>query len=113
MKKILIFTAALLSLPVAANAHPRLKAAGPPPGSVVAASPKALRIQFNEPVELLFSGVEVTNAKGEKQPTGTPVTSGADKTQMIVPLTISLSPGRYTVAWHAVGEGSYTFSIKK
>ena len=119
MKKVFIFAAALLSLPLAANAHPRLKAAGPAPGSAVVASPAALRIQFNEPIELLFSGIEVTNAKGEKQATGTPVIAGADKTQMIVPLTTKLSPGLYTVAWHAVGDdthrvkGSYTFSVKQ
>jgi methionine-rich copper-binding protein CopC len=101
-----------------ANAHAVLKAAGPAPGSVVNASPKALRIQFNEAIELGFSGVEVTNEKGEKQATGTATTAPNDKAQLIVPVTGELKPGKYKVAWHAVGddthrtEGSYNFEVK-
>ena len=53
-----------------AHAHAVLKAAGPAPGSVVNASPKALRIQFNEAIELGFSGVDVTNEKGEERRLG-------------------------------------------
>jgi methionine-rich copper-binding protein CopC len=102
----------------AANAHPQLKAAGPAPGSVVNASPKALRIQFNEAIEIAFSGIEVTNEKGEKQATGTATNAANDKAQLIVPLTSELKPGKYTVAWHAVGDdthhvdGKYNFEVK-
>jgi methionine-rich copper-binding protein CopC len=102
----------------AVDAHPQLKAAGPAPGSVVNASPKALRIQFNEAIEIGFSGIEVTNEKGEKQPTGTATTAANDKAQLIVPITGELKPGKYTVAWHAVGddthhvEGKYNFEVK-
>jgi methionine-rich copper-binding protein CopC len=101
-----------------ADAHAQLKAAGPAPGSVVNASPKALRIQFNEAIEIGFSGVDVTNEKGEKQPTGAASASPTDKTQLIVPLTGTLAPGKYTVVWHAVGddthrtEGRYNFEVK-
>ena len=101
-----------------ADAHAVLKAAGPAPGSVVNASPKALRIQFNEAIELGFSGVDITNEKGEKQPTGAASTNPTDKAQLIVPLTGTLAPGKYTVVWHAVGddthrtEGRYNFEVK-
>jgi hypothetical protein len=101
-----------------ADAHAVLKAAGPAPGSVVTTAPKALRIQFNEAIELGFSGVDVTNEKGEKQPTGTASVNPTDKAQLIVPLTGTLAPGKYTVAWHAVGddthrtEGRYNFEVK-
>lgn len=102
----------------AADAHPQVKAAGPAPGSVVNASPKALRIQFNEAIEIGFSGVEITNEKGEKQATGTATNAANDKAQLIVPITGELKPGKYTVAWHAVGddthhvEGKYNFEVK-
>jgi methionine-rich copper-binding protein CopC len=102
----------------AADAHPQVKAAGPAPGSVVNASPKALRIQFNEAIEIGFSGVEITNEKGEKQATGAATTAANDKAQLIVPITAELKPGKYTVAWHAVGddthhvEGKYNFEVK-
>jgi methionine-rich copper-binding protein CopC len=114
---ILTVIAAFSSISLA-NAHAQLKAAGPAPGSVVNASPKALRIQFNEAIELGFSGVEVTNEKGEKQPTGTATTAPNDKAQLIVPVTGELKPGKYTVLWHAVGddthrtEGRYNFEVK-
>jgi len=102
----------------AADAHPQVKAAGPAPGSVVNASPKALRIQFNEAIEIGFSGVEVTNEKGEKQATGKATNAPNDKAQLIVPINGELKPGKYTVAWHAVGddthhvEGKYNFEVK-
>ena len=108
-------TIAMVSL---AHAHAVLKAAGPAPGSVVTTPPKVLRIQFNEAIEIGFSGVDVTNEKGEKQPTGAASASPTDKAQLIVPLTGTLAPGKYTVAWHAVGddthrtEGKYNFEVK-
>ena len=101
-----------------ADAHPQLKAAGPAPGSVVKDSPKAVRIQFNEAIVIGFSGMEITNDKGEKQPTGAATTAGNDKAQLIVPVNGTLAPGKYTVAWHAVGddthhvEGKFNFEVK-
>jgi copper resistance protein C len=103
----------------AADAHPRLKAAGPAPGSVVTTSPKAIRIQFSEAVELAFSGIELKNADGKAQPVGTPALDAKDKAQLIVPVNGQLAPGKYVVAWHAVGddthkqEGSFNFEFKK
>lgn len=114
-----VAAAIVISFATAASAHPRLKAAGPAPGGTVAQSPKALRIQFSEPIELAFSSVDVTNAKGEMQPVGDPALSPNDKAQLIVPLKGSLAPGKYTVVWHAVGDdthhvdGKYTFIVGK
>src|SRR6202171_3934324 len=90
--------AASFFLTSAADAHPQLKSAGPAPGSVVKASPKALRIQFNEGIVLGFSGVEVTNAAGQRQPVGEATLGPKDSKQLIVPLKAELAPGKYTVA---------------
>jgi methionine-rich copper-binding protein CopC len=114
----ILAVAAVLGMSSLADAHAVLKSAGPAPGSVVNAAPKVVRIQFNEAIELGFTGVDVTNEKGEKQPTGAPSTNPTDKAQLIVPLTGTLAPGKYTVAWHAVGddthrtEGKYNFEVK-
>jgi methionine-rich copper-binding protein CopC len=41
-----------------------------------------------------------------------------DSKQLIVPLKAELAPGKYTVAWHAVGDdthkvdGKYSFEVK-
>jgi methionine-rich copper-binding protein CopC len=113
--------AALAAFTVAslADAHPQVTAAGPAPGSVVKTSPKAIRIQFNEAVVLNFSGLEVTNAGGQKQGTGAAALGpSGDKKQLIVPLTGELAPGKYTVTWHAVGDdthhvdGKFNFELK-
>jgi copper resistance protein C len=102
----------------AAIAHPQVTAAGPAPGSVVKTSPKAIRIQFNEAVEVKFSGIELVNASGQKQATGTAATMANDKKQLVIPVTGELAPGKYTVNWHAVGddthhvEGKFDFEIK-
>ena len=110
---------AALALTSQADAHAVLKAAGPAPGSVVATSPKAIRIQFNEAVEVALSGIELKDASGKAQPTGTPALDAKDKAQLIVPVTSDLAPGKYTVAWHAVGddthrtEGKFNFEVKK
>ena len=114
----LLAAAAAMSWVSSADAHATLKAAGPAPGSVVKTSPKALRVQFSEAIELKFSGIEITNEKGEKQTLGTASINPQDKAQLIVPLTADLAPGKYTVAWHAVGddthrvEGKYNFEVK-
>jgi methionine-rich copper-binding protein CopC len=114
----ILAVAAVSLLASAADAHPRLKLAGPAPGSMVKDSPKAIRIQFSEAIELPLSGIEVKNQAGEAQKLGTAALSPSDKTQLIVPVTGDLKPGKYTVAWHAVGDdthretGSFTFELK-
>lgn len=114
-----ILTLAALSLvSTVADAHPRLKMAGPAPGSTVKDSPKAIRIQFTEAIELPLSGIEVKNQAGEAQKVGTPSLGPSDKAQLIVPVDGDLKPGKYTVAWHAVGDdthretGTFTFELK-
>jgi len=103
----------------AASAHAVLKQAVPAPGSVVTTSPKAIRIQFNEAVELAFTGIELKNAAGEMQKVGSAALNPKDKAQLIVPVNGELAPGKYTVSWHAVGddthktEGSFNFELKK
>jgi methionine-rich copper-binding protein CopC len=102
----------------AADAHPRLKMAGPAPGSTVKDSPKAIRIQFTEAIELPLSGVEVKDQAGKMQKLGAPAVSSTDKAQLVVPVEGALKPGKYTVAWHAVGDdthrqtGSFNFVVK-
>jgi copper resistance protein C len=113
----LVCAAIIVSLS-AANAHPRVTSAGPAPGSVVAASPKAINIQFNEAVVAGFSGIELVNAKGEKQSVGA-AASPTDKKQLVIPVNGELAPGKYTVAWHVVGDdthkvdGKFDFEIRQ
>ncbi len=119
LRTAMLATLALCATVQLAHAHAQLKAAGPAPGSVVNTSPKAIRIEFNEPVAAAFSGIELTNEGGQKQTTGTASLMPNDKKQMIVPVSGELAPGKYTVVWHAVGddthrvEGRFSFEIKR
>jgi len=114
---VLAAIAASLTVTIA-DAHPQLTAAGPVPGSVVTASPKAIRIQFNEAVVAKFSGVELVDESGKKHDTGAASLSPNDKKQLIIPVNGDLTPGKYTVNWHAVGddthrvEGKFNFELK-
>jgi methionine-rich copper-binding protein CopC len=122
MKHLVVAALSAVSIAIAispADAHAVLKAAGPAPGSVITSSPKAIRIQFNEAVEIAFTGIELKNQNGQAQPVGTPTLNPKDKAQLIVPVNEDLTPGKYTVSWHAVGddthktEGSFNFELKK
>ena len=117
LKSTFVASAVALVSVSSAIAHPRVTSAGPAPGSVVVSSPKAITIQFNEGVVAGFSGIELTNGKGEKQNVGA-ATSPSDKKQLVIPVNGNLQPGKYTVAWHVVGDdthkvdGSFDFEIK-
>ena len=100
----------------AAYAHPKLQSAEPAAGAATA-SPKQIRITFNENVMPQFSGVELKEQSGKIITTGKATVDPANKKQLVVPVTEPLSPGDYKVEWHAVSDdthrvkGSYSFSV--
>ena len=81
------------------------------------ASPKQIRITFNENVILQLSGVEVKDQTGKMIPTGKAATDPANKKLLIVPVNEQLPPGDYKVEWHAVSgdthrvKGNYSFTV--
>jgi copper resistance protein C len=99
-------------------AHPQLQSAEPAAGAGIA-SPKEVRITFNEPVIARFSGIELKDQSGKLIATGKSETDAANKKILIVPVKEQLAPGAYSVEWHAVSEdthrvkGSYSFSVTR
>ena len=99
-----------------AFAHAFLERASPPVGSEVAGSPPELSIVFTEGVEPLFSKIEVDGANGAPIATGKPHVAPDNNRRLIVELP-KLSPGTYTVVWHATSvdthktEGNYKFTV--
>ena len=97
-------------------AHPQLQSADPAAGAGIA-SPKEIRITFNEPVIARLSGIEVKDQSGKLIATGRSETDAANKKVLIVPVKEQLPPGAYNVEWHAVSDdthrvkGSYSFSV--
>jgi methionine-rich copper-binding protein CopC len=102
----------------AADAHPELKAADPPVGGAVTASPKEIRMSFSEGVISKFSGIEIKDQTGKTIVTGAAATDRNDKTQLVVPLREALPPGTYSVDWHAVAadthrlQGHFSFRVE-
>ncbi|HZZ34821.1 MAG TPA: copper homeostasis periplasmic binding protein CopC [Caulobacteraceae bacterium] len=102
----------------AASAHPRLVSASPAPGGQVAGSPRQIRIKFNEAVFPKFSGVTIKSQAGAAVKTGKAGVDPRDRTQLVVPVTTRLAPGRYRLIWRAVAsdthrvQGQYDFTVK-
>jgi hypothetical protein len=116
MKKILIAAAAACLAGQEALAHAFLDRASPAVGSEVSGSPSALDLTYTEPVEPLFSTVQVTDASGARVDEGKLATQ-EDGRILVVKLK-TLPPGTYTVAWHVTSidthktEGHFTFTVK-
>ncbi len=102
----------------AAFAHPKLVKSDPA-GDAVIASPKELRLSFNEELVPKFSGVELKDQKGQKVEIGTIAADPTDKKQLVIQLSKPLAKGLYQVDWHAVAadthrvQGSYSFTVKQ
>jgi methionine-rich copper-binding protein CopC len=106
---------AVLGAAAPALAHGELVRASPEPGTVVSTSPADLRLQFSEPIEAAFSGLEVVTATGKRVPTGRAAMQGP---VMAVPIPAPLPPGVYRVEWHVLSvdshraNGSFTFEVR-
>ncbi len=112
-RRVLIFLAALATIPVPAIAHAFLVKARPAAGENLPASPARIELLFSEALEPAFSDVTVTDTQGRDMGAGPSAASGSE---IYRPLK-KLAPGRYRVSWHAVSqdthrsEGSYNFLI--
>jgi methionine-rich copper-binding protein CopC len=99
-----------------ASAHAFLDHAVPPVGATVTPSPTTLQLFFSEPIEPLFSTVEIATATGSRIMTGAAAIDPRNPAALVLALP-PLAPGRYRVTWHIVSidthrtEGSYEFSV--
>jgi methionine-rich copper-binding protein CopC len=115
MRRMLVIMAACLFWH-AAWAHAFLERASPAVGSEVSGSPPALTLTYSEPVEPLFSTIEVKNAGAAVVSDAKPTPS--DDGRVLVVRLKKLSPGVYSVAWHVTSvdthktEGHFTFMVQ-
>lgn len=108
----LVFTAMLIGIATAANAHATLDHAVPAVGSTVASSPGKVTLHFTEALEPKFSGAEVRNASGAR------VDKGKSVHGNVMSISVgSLPAGSYTVTWHVLSvdthktQGSFGFNV--
>ena len=113
----MLFTAAICFIAEPALAHPKLTAAIPA-ADTQARSPQEIRLSFSEALVPTFSGLDLKDQDGKPVETGPAASDPKDRKQLIVAIKAALSPGRYTVEWHAVSEdthrvkGSYSLEVK-
>jgi len=97
----------------AAYAHAHLDHAVPAVGSTVDTAPHEVALTFTQNLEPAFSSVKVTDATGSDVGQGKAEISGNTMRVELKPLT----PGSFTVHWHAVSvdthttEGTFSFQV--
>ena len=100
----------------AAQAHAFLDHATPAVGSTVPTAPEAVTMWFTQELEPAFTTATVTDASGNTVDTGPAQVDPKDSTKLRVALK-KLSPGTYTVSWHALSvdthttTGHFTFTV--
>lgn len=108
--------AALFAVNTPAWAHASLSKSEPLANATLRSPPKQVQLQFTEPLEAKFSGIEVTDAGGK---TITAVKATVDPSaptalQLSLP---ALTAGAYKVRWNAVTrdghrvKGEYGFTV--
>ncbi|MEA2727937.1 MAG: copper resistance protein [Acetobacteraceae bacterium] len=117
MIRVIVLAVAACLMGQAAFAHAFLDRASPAVGSEVSGSPPRLDLTYTEPVEPLFSTVEVTDANGARVDEGRPATQ--DDGRVLSVKLKTLPPGVYAVTWHVTSvdthktEGHFTFTVKR
>jgi copper resistance protein C len=116
MRRIFIMVAAACLIGSAAFAHAFLDSASPAVGSEVSDPPAAVALTFSEPVEPLFSTIQVTDASGVRMDEGKPETQEDGRV-----LRVALKPlasGVFSVQWHVTSvdthktEGHFVFTVR-
>jgi copper resistance protein C len=99
------------------QAHAFLDHAVPAVGSTVPRAPETVTMWFTQELEPAFTTATVTDASGNTVDAGPAQVDPKDPTELRVALK-KLSPGTYTVSWHALSvdthttTGHFTFEIK-
>jgi methionine-rich copper-binding protein CopC len=100
-----------------ADAHAKLESSYPKAGGVVAVTPKEIRLQFNEQVELAFSNIKLVDQKGNViKPSK--VALDQSNPRIMVAIIPPVGAGFYQVQWttltrdgHKV-KGTFPFQVK-
>src|ERR1700722_6392603 len=83
------------------QAHAFLDHASPAVGSTVPMAPETVTMWFTQELEPAFTTATVTDASGNTVDAGPAQIDPKDPTELRVALR-KLSPGTYTVSWHAL-----------
>lgn len=107
----------LLLLPAQALAHSALRSSVPASGAQLSEAPRALRLRFNEPVELALARISLVGPGGAGVALGELRNAPDSAAVVLAPIEGPLSAGTYTVRWQIAGadghpvRDEYTFTI--
>lgn len=106
MKYRLTAATALLALSTFAAAHTHLKMSMPAENAVLTAPPSQIMLHFSVPTRLTAVTIQ---KEGESQLRNLGPLPKEPSAELSVPVT-SLTPGKYTVSWRAVGGDNHVMS---
>jgi methionine-rich copper-binding protein CopC len=106
MKYRLTVAAALFTLSTLAFAHTHLKTSMPADNAVLTAPPSQIMLHFSEPTRLTAVTIQKEGESQQRTLGPLPKEPSAD---LGVPVA-SLTPGKYTVNWRAVGDDNHVMS---
>jgi copper transport protein len=116
MRRAALLVLVLLAYPGTAWAHATLDQTSPKVGERLAASPRVVRLQFDQSVRVLPNAIQVFDDKG-RLVSGAPRMVAGDSRIVLAPLR-RLARGGYTVRWATisndshVGRGVFTFGVR-
>jgi methionine-rich copper-binding protein CopC len=118
MKSSLWLAAAALAICAGtAQAHAKLETSEPKASSTLDSAPKAVRLQFNEPLEPAFSKIMLRDAANNEVALPKAEVDKSNAKVMSVPLP-ALRPGEYQVQWSTVShdghkaKGDFRFRVR-
>lgn len=110
-----LFAFGLTAMATPAGAHARLVSTEPANTQVLASSPDALRLTFNEPVEISLGAIRVYRSSGDRVAVGE-VRQGSNASTFESSVT-PLEPDTYVAAWRATSvdghpiRGAFAFQV--
>ena len=116
LKKITI-TALLATTPYLSWAHATLVKSEPAKAAQLAASPRAIMLVFNEPLEAAFSSVKLFNQAGKAIATDKTALDATDKKILRTTIPVLVN-GTYTVKYSTMGHdghkrlGEFKFTVQ-
>jgi len=118
-RKLLVLTLSVAAVVAAsaapAGAHAVLESTDPVAGAVLDASPRAVELDFSEPITVALGGVRIFDVNGDRVGTGKPEKPAADRIR--IPIGARLADGAYVVTWRVTSadthpiQGAFTFQV--
>jgi methionine-rich copper-binding protein CopC len=118
-RRVAVVTAVILAAPQAALAHAAMVKSDPAARAVLRQPPTQIRLWFNEPIEVAYSTVTLTDQADKKiVPTGPAAVDSGDNKLLVLPLQ-PLPPGVYAVNARVLSRDGdvvnfhFTFTVKQ